>query len=77
MSAVTVRNLSPETHRALQLRARARGRSTEAEIRAILDAAVASNEPVGLGSALRELGRTHGGVDIAIEREPTDPVDLS
>ena len=40
MTAVTVRNLSPGTHRALKLRAATHGRSTEAEIRAILDEAV-------------------------------------
>ena len=40
MTAVTVRNLSPETHRALKLRAATHARSTEAEIRAILDEAV-------------------------------------
>ena len=33
MAAVTIRNLSPETDRALKQRARGHGRSTEAEIR--------------------------------------------
>ena len=33
MPAVTIRNLSEETHRALKLRAAHHGRSTEAEIR--------------------------------------------
>ena len=40
MAAVTVRNLPEETHRALKLRAARNGRSTEAEIRVILEEAV-------------------------------------
>ena len=40
MSAVTVRNLPEETHRALKHRAAQHGRSTEAEIRYILENAV-------------------------------------
>ncbi|MGP4693912.1 FitA-like ribbon-helix-helix domain-containing protein, partial [Agrobacterium cavarae] len=40
MVAVTIRNLSDETHRALRARASYHGRSTEAEIRDILEAAV-------------------------------------
>ena len=37
MPAVTVRNIPEEIHRALKLRAAHNGRSTEAEIRVILD----------------------------------------
>ena len=40
MAAVTIRNLRPETHRAIKARAKAKGRSAEAEMRAILDEAV-------------------------------------
>lgn len=40
MAAVTIRNLSDETHRALRRRAVEHGRSTEAEGRAILDEAI-------------------------------------
>ena len=39
MPTVVIRNLSPETHRALQARAVQHGRSTEAEVHAILDEA--------------------------------------
>jgi antitoxin FitA len=70
MSAVTIRKLSPETHRALKLRARRHGRSTEAEIRAILDAAVKPAGEIGIGSALAALGRRFRGVDLEIERDP-------
>ena len=54
MSSVTVRNLPEATHRALKLRAAQHGRSTEAEIRLILENAVAPK--VGLGSALVAIG---------------------
>ena len=49
MPAVTIRNLSDETHRALRVRAAYHGRSTEAEIRNILEAAVRPSERVKLG----------------------------
>ena len=44
--AVTIRNLSPETHRALKLRAARNGRSTEAEIRDILERDKVAAEPI-------------------------------
>lgn len=70
MPAVTIRKLSPETHRALKARARGHGRSTEAEIRAILDAAVKPAGETGIGSALMKLGRRFRGVELAIARDP-------
>ena len=57
MVAVTIRNLSEEAHRALKMRAAEHNRSAEAEMRAILEAAV---RPVGrlrLGTALSDIGR--------------------
>jgi antitoxin FitA len=69
MSAVTVRNLPEETHRALKLRAVQHGRSTEAEIRYILENAV--RPKVGVGSMLAGMGRDVGGVDLAIQRDKT------
>ena len=56
MAAIVIRNLSPETHRALQARAAQHGRSTEAEARAILDEAVRPAERIKFGSALAALG---------------------
>jgi plasmid stability protein len=55
MAAITVRNLSDETHRALKALAARHGRSAEAEVRAILDAAVSPDERVRLGSLLVDL----------------------
>jgi plasmid stability protein len=69
MPAVTVRNLSEETHRAIKQRATAHGISTEAEIRSILDDAVQSKDRVRFGTALYEMSRDFGGVDLDIERD--------
>ena len=52
MAAVTIRNLSDEAHRALKVRAAQHNRSTEAEMRAILEAAVRPEGRVRLGTAL-------------------------
>lgn len=60
MPAVTIRNLSDATHRALKVRAAGHGRSTEAEIRDILEAAVRPADRVRIGSALSALSRSAG-----------------
>ncbi|MBY5819174.1 FitA-like ribbon-helix-helix domain-containing protein [Rhizobium leguminosarum] len=60
MAAVTIRNLSEETHRALRVRAAHHGRSTEAEIRDILETVVRPAERVMLGSLLASIGREAG-----------------
>lgn len=79
MPAITIRNLSEETHRALKARAVEHGRSAEAEVRAILDAAVTPPDKVRLGTLLMDIGRSAGGVEVEFARsqEPRDPVDLS
>ena len=75
MAAVTIRNIPKETHRALKLRAAQHGRSTEAEIRTILEEAVRPKGQIGIGSEIAALGRRFGGVDLKIKRDqtPTDP----
>ena len=60
MPAMTIRNLSVSTHKALKRRAVKRGTSAEAEVRAILDAAVKSEPEIGLGTLLQQLGRKYG-----------------
>ena len=60
MAAVTIRNLSDEAHRALKVRAAQHNRSAEAEMRAILEAAVRPEGRLRLGAALAEIGRKHG-----------------
>jgi plasmid stability protein len=57
MTAVTVRNLKPETHQALKDRARRHGRSTEAEIRSILEDAVSVPTASTLADELAAIGR--------------------
>ena len=76
MSSVTVRNLPDATHRALKLRAAQHGRSTEAEIRYILEGAVAPK--VGIGSALAAIGRSLGGVELDLQRDqrPIEPASF-
>jgi antitoxin FitA len=73
MAAITIRNLSDETHRALRVRAAEHGRSTEAEIRAILDEAARPAERLKMGSALVAIFRSAGGVDLQIDRDRTAP----
>jgi plasmid stability protein len=79
MAAIVVRNIGTETHRALRLRARQHGRSTEAEIRAILDGAVRPAARVRLGSALAALAKPWNGLDLKIARDktPAAPTDLA
>ena len=60
MATVTVRNLPDEVHRALRVRAAIHGRSTEAEIREILESTVQPSERLRLGTALAALGRRVG-----------------
>lgn len=78
MASVTIRNLPEATHRALRVRAATAGRSTEAEIRAILESAALPEGRVMLGSLLAEIGREVGGVDLEIERDktPTEPANF-
>lgn len=78
MASVTIRNLSDETHRALRARAASHGRSTEAEIRDILDQATRPPERVKLGSLLAQIGREAGGVELNIERDqtPANPISF-
>jgi plasmid stability protein len=78
MPSVLIRNLPEETHRALKLRAVKHGRSTEAEIREIIECAVKPAKRILLGSELAALGREFGGVDLSIERDkaPAETVDF-
>ncbi len=71
MPVVTVRRLPVEIHRALKLRAARHGRSTEAEIRAILEEAVRPEARVKIGSALAAFGQRFGGPDLTTVRDPT------
>jgi plasmid stability protein len=71
MATLTVRNLPDEVHRALRIRAAMHERSTEAEVRDILEKAVKPEGRIKLGSLLSEIGQSIGGVDLSIERDQT------
>jgi plasmid stability protein len=73
MAVVTVRNLPEETHRALRLRAAQHGRSTEAEIRVILEDAARPEGRVKIGSALAAFGQRFGGLDLDVTRDESPP----
>ncbi len=83
MPAVTIRNISDETHRALKVRAARHGRSAEAEMRDILKAAVCPAERLRLGSALSALSRKVGltnadfeALEQARNKRPATPIGL-
>ena len=78
MSVVTVRNLPEETHRALRMRAAEHGRSTEAEIREILEEAVRPKTRVKIGAALAAFGDRFGGLEFVTTRDPrpTEPAEF-
>lgn len=81
MAMLTVRNLPDEVHRALRMRAARNERSTEAEVRAILAAAVKPENRVQLGDALASLGQKIGltNEDFVVfdglrDKKPADPL---
>ena len=83
MAMLTVRNLPVEVHRALRMRAAEHGRSTEAEVRDILEAAVKPEGRVRLGSFVTGFGSDAGLSDeeFAIfenirDRTPAKPVSF-
>ena len=73
MPSIIIRNLPPETLRALRLRADLAGRSTQDEVRAILEAAALPAGRVKLGSLLAEIGQQAGGFDLEAERALAPP----
>lgn len=71
MAAVTIRNLPKETHQSLKRRAKLKGRSTEAEVRAILVEAVNPPEGLKIGTELAKFGKLLGGLELNIKRDQT------
>lgn len=62
MANVNVRNLPDAVHRAIRIQAARHGRSTEAEIRSILEQAARPEARVKLGSFLASIAREAGGL---------------
>ena len=80
MPNLTVRNLSEETHRALRVRAARHGRSTEAEVRSILEETVRPAKRPKIGSAIHRIAREVGGMDdlqATLERSEIQGTDFS
>ncbi len=74
MAAVSIRDLDDQVKERLRIRAAEHGRSMEAEIRAILSAAV--SEPVaatGLAQALLMRSGALGGLDLDLPARTTAP----
>jgi antitoxin FitA len=70
MPNLTVRNLPEETHRALRVRAARHGRSTEAEVRVILEETVRPAKRLKIGSEIRRIAGEIGNMDdLKISRE--------
>lgn len=67
MVTVTIRNLSEEVHRTLKVRAAQHNRSAQAEMRAILEAAVRPAGRLRLGTALSEMSRKIGLTNADVE----------
>ncbi|NTG64727.1 FitA-like ribbon-helix-helix domain-containing protein [Rhizobium rhizogenes] len=69
MPSITIRNVPDEVHRAIRVRAAIHGRSTEAEIRSILEQAAKPEGRLKLGSLLTSIAREAGGLtDAEAER---------
>lgn len=84
MPMMTVRNIPDEIHRALKARAALHGRSTEAEVRAILATSVDSETRVKLGSLLVEVGQQASWRDDEVtmiqqlrDKTPGSPIDFA
>ena len=78
MSTLTIRQLNDHTHARLRGRAAKNGRSVEAEVRAILDAAMNLPEE-NILLALHDSFAEAGGVELELpeRRDAPRPVDLS
>jgi plasmid stability protein len=78
MSTLTIRQVTERTHAGLRARAAKHGRSVEAEVRAILDAAVKLPEG-NILLALRASMTEFGGVELSVptRTDSPRPVDLS
>lgn len=81
MAMLTVRNLPDDVHHALRVQAALHGRSTEAEVRAILAHAVKPETRVRMGDMLaalsRQVGLTNEDVDALQqlkEQVPAEPM---
>jgi len=78
VATLTIRNVDPDVHRRVRVRAAENGRSMEAELRQIIKDAVSVNtenaEEINLAEAIRRRFAPYGGVELEIPpREPAGP----
>ena len=83
MPSITIRNVPEDVHRALRVRAARHGRSTEGEIRDILEKAAKPEGRVKLGSLLAAIGRDAGLTDEDVDdlasirdKTPAEPMSF-
>jgi plasmid stability protein len=83
MPAVTIRNVPEATHRAIKVRAAHHGRSAEAEMREILEAAIRPEKRLRLGTALAKQSRRIGlsnddfaALDKELDKRPAQPMSF-
>ncbi len=81
MGMMTIRSIPEEVHNALKARAKLHHRSTEAEVRAILEEVTRPDTRLKMGDALAELGRKVGltNEDFAVfdqvrDKTPAEPI---
>ena len=79
MGNMSIRNLPDETHIALKMRAQRNNRSAEAEVRALLVEAMASETVGGFGTRLRAVLKPVEGDELDIKRDqsPADPMTFA
>lgn len=77
MATIIVRNLPEETRRALKTRAAAHRRSTEAEVRDILEQAVRPAQRLKIGSELAAFARSRRGPAFDLRRDRTPVSEAS
>ena len=75
-TAVTVRKLPVQVHKALKLRARKNGVSTEAEIRTILQRAVRDERKLNPAELLIAYGKKWGQLPFERNFDPVEPADF-
>ncbi len=78
MPAILVRNISVKAHKALKQRAKLRGTSAEAEVRAMVEEIAEPEEKVGFGTKLHRIFREAGVTLPEYERDktPSEPANF-
>ena len=76
MAAITIRQLSDETKQQLRIRAAHNGRSMEAEVREILEAAVRPKVDIRWVDILLEAADEVGGVTLDLPARRNRPDDI-